>query len=99
MPPIYKREKAVPPIYNPTSLLRKHVGELDFIYVQNLRLVNGKRNGFGAHTYADGSTYEGYWHFDKRDGQGKLTDKTGNVIKSGEWKDDELNWLIWLSYR
>jgi len=47
------------------------------------------RSGFGVLKYEDGRMYQGYWSEDMKEGQGKLTDKFGSVIKQGEWKNDE----------
>ena len=49
---------------------------------------NGKRNGHGIYTYADGSTYDGNWVKGKKQGQGKMTYQSGDVY-DGDWLDDE----------
>ena len=52
----------------------------------------GKANGKGVYTWADGSKYEGEWKDNERHGLGKLTlVKGSNAIASydnGEWQGD-----------
>jgi uncharacterized membrane protein len=44
----------------------------------------------GTLTYADGSKYVGYFRALKKHGEGKLYDKNGTVLKTGQWVDDQL---------
>jgi hypothetical protein len=49
---------------------------------------NGKRDGNGKITFADGETYEGSWKDDKKHGAGVL--KTANGEKyDGKWQEDK----------
>ena len=58
----------------------KYVGETN---------SDGKPNGQGSYTYADGSTYAGEWKDGKRNGQGTYTGADGTTY-TGEWKDGKL---------
>lgn len=44
----------------------------------------------GTLTYADGGKYVGDFKGIKRQGKGKLYDRNGQIVKSGEWHDDRL---------
>ena len=46
------------------------------------------RHGFGTHTEESGVAYKGEWSRDRRCGQGKELDKTGNVVFDGSWEAD-----------
>ena len=52
---------------------------------------NDIREGEGEMTYANGEVYNGHW-YNKRNGKGKLKDKTGKTIFSGIWKDDSYDY-------
>jgi len=51
-------------------------------------VVEGKRNGVGKRSFADGSVYLGLWKNDKKDGLGSLrwADQTSYT---GQWKEDK----------
>ncbi len=49
-------------------------------------VVDGKRQGNGKCTWADGSSYEGQWFNDQKCGNGIITDNSGN--KEGFFLDD-----------
>ena len=53
-------------------------------------IMNGKRNGKGKQTFADGEVYEGDFKDDKMNGKGKFTCTDGEVFE-GDFKDDERN--------
>jgi hypothetical protein len=48
---------------------------------------NGKPEGKGTYTWADGSHYEGQWKNGLRDGKGKMV--IGDSIRTGFWKNDK----------
>ena len=52
------------------------------------RNSDGKPNGQGTYTYANGTTYTGEFKDGKRNGQGIITDADGSSY-SGQWKDGE----------
>ncbi|MCD8214798.1 MAG: hypothetical protein LUC97_04020 [Clostridiales bacterium] len=71
--------------------------------------VDGKREGKGTYTFANGSVYDGYWANDKRNTQGDeqgtmtwYTEAEGIKVKDyeyrGEWKDDAINGKGTLTY-
>jgi len=43
--------------------------------------MNGVRDGFGSQMWPDGSRYEGYWKYDKANGQGKLVHADGDIYE------------------
>ena len=45
------------------------------------------RQGRGVQFYADGESYEGQWHKNKRRGWGRMFYKDGSLYE-GEWMDD-----------
>ena len=51
---------------------------------------DGKRNGQGTLTFANGCKYKGEWRDDKLTGQGNFSDLNGNKYV-GEWKDNKQN--------
>jgi len=53
------------------------------------RNSDGKRNGQGTATYADGTTYTGAFKDDKANGQGTMKDADGDTC-TGAFKDGEL---------
>ena len=55
-----------------------------------MNIRNDKREGTGIYYWNTGEKYEGQWKNDKRNGQGTLYDKDGNVKLEGEWNNDEL---------
>lgn len=50
---------------------------------------NNMRHGHGVAINQEGDKFEGNFHKDLKDGQGKLTFADGRVIE-GIWKDDKL---------
>ncbi len=48
---------------------------------------DGKKNGQGRMTYANGTVYDGEWKDDKKNGKGKIIAIDGTSYE-GEWKDD-----------
>lgn len=48
-------------------------------------MLDGKEDGTGTLTYANGDHYDGEWHDGKPNGQGSFT--TSSVVVKGEWKD------------
>ena len=52
--------------------------------------LNDKRNGFGIYFWPNGEKYAGEWKDDKRNGSGKFYDDKGDVVTSGQWKEDKL---------
>ncbi len=54
------------------------------------RNSDGKPNGQGTATYADGGTYTGKWKDGQFHGQGTLTLADGTVAYSGQWKDGKV---------
>merc|ERR1712151_953429 len=53
-------------------------------------LKDGKRNGRGTATYADGSVYDGEYRDDNKHGRGRYTWADGDVY-DGEYRDDNRN--------
>ena len=53
-------------------------------------VINGKKEGHGTATYADGSKYSGEFRNDVRSGQGVWTDTKGDRYDGG-WADDKRN--------
>lgn len=47
-------------------------------------------NGKGIYTWKNGDRFEGYFKDAQRTGKGKLYNKRGELLKEGDWKDDEL---------
>jgi len=54
-------------------------------YVGEMR--EGKRNGKGVFTSANGDRYDGEWQDDKRNGKGVAISPKGDHYE-GEWRDD-----------
>ena len=52
--------------------------------------LNDKRSGFGIYFWPNGEKYAGEWKDDKRNGSGKFYDDKGDVVTSGQWKEDKL---------
>ena len=52
--------------------------------------VNGKREGVGKFTYADGAVYEGEWKDDRIHGQGRSVFASGNRYE-GCWNNGRIN--------
>lgn len=52
---------------------------------------NDLRDGYGVYYWSNGLRYEGEWRNDKREGRGILFDKKGDIVASGEWKNDKVN--------
>lgn len=53
-------------------------------------LLNGKANGYGTGTYANGDTYKGNWVNNAREGYGTFTTKSGEEFR-GNYKNDMRN--------
>jgi hypothetical protein len=51
---------------------------------------NDRFNGKGVYTWKNGDRFEGYFRDAQRNGKGKLFNKQGELLKEGEWKNDEL---------
>lgn len=49
----------------------------------------GTMTGFGTMTYANGSKYVGEWSYNDKEGTGKEYDKTGKLIYSGDFYNNE----------
>ena len=54
--------------------------------------AEGKRDGKGICTYADGSVYDGQWSNGKRHGKGRYVLK-GTIDYTGQWKEDKKDGL------
>ena len=50
-------------------------------------LVNGRRDGKGTMTWADGGSYDGGWRNDMRDGRGIMMSPDGSRYE-GDWSND-----------
>ena len=50
---------------------------------------DGKRNGQGMYTFADGRYHVGEYRDNKRNGRGTLYNVNGTVRASGMWRDDQ----------
>ena len=50
--------------------------------------MNGKRSGRGFMHYPDGSTYDGEWSDNDKNGVGTYTYRNGDIYEGG-WKDDQ----------
>ncbi len=61
-------------------------GHMSYVGEKNSK---NKPHGKGKYTYADGSTYDGYWVDGVRHGTGTQCDENGNVVR-GFWWDGEL---------
>ena len=48
------------------------------------------RHGYGIQSWADGAHYEGYWLYNKADGQGIFWHAEGDLYR-GEFKNDMAN--------
>ncbi|MEM9078340.1 MAG: hypothetical protein AAGC43_14955 [Bacteroidota bacterium] len=51
---------------------------------------NDKRDGQGTYYWPNGEKYVGHWKADERFGEGIFYGKTGDIVASGIWEDDEL---------
>ena len=51
--------------------------------------TDGKRNDSGTFIWADGSKFIGTWKDDKRNGAGVYFDKSGRMVKQGNWYNNE----------
>lgn len=60
--------------------------------------VDGRINGFGTLTYADGDRYIGQWVDGKMNGQGTYIYADGDKYE-GEWKDDKRHGKGTVTYR
>ena len=47
----------------------------------------GKKHGHGRFTYPSKKVYDGGWVNGKQDGEGKLFDQTGELLKKGTWSE------------
>jgi hypothetical protein len=56
-------------------------------YLSDICSQHVEQKIYKVEEYADGSKYEGYFFYDKKHGQGKMTYKNGNYY-DGEWADD-----------
>lgn len=50
---------------------------------------DGTMTGFGTMIHADGSKYVGEWSYNEKEGKGKEYDKTGKLIYSGDFYNNE----------
>ena len=48
------------------------------------------RHGYGVQYWTDGAHYEGYWSFNKAEGQGTFWHAEGDIYR-GEFKNDMAN--------
>jgi hypothetical protein len=53
--------------------------------------VEGLRDGYGIHKFAEGLIYDGEWKMNKINGMGKMFFENGDLLYEGEWFDDEFN--------
>lgn len=51
---------------------------------------NDRFNGKGIYMWKNGDRFEGYFKDAQRNGKGKLYNKRGELLKEGDWKEDEL---------
>ena len=58
---------------------------LTYVYEGDLR--DGKIEGRGKLTYADGGVYEGDYIGDKIEGNGVLKDRRGSTKRQGVWRN------------
>ncbi len=61
------------------------------IVVYTWSFKDGKKDGQGKYTWANGDIYEGEWKNDKRTWQGKCTWANGDIYE-GEWKNNKRTW-------
>ena len=52
------------------------------------QFLKGKKHGYGKFTWADGSYYEGEYKNDQKEGDGRLYNKKGLLIREGTWKNN-----------
>lgn len=50
------------------------------------------KQGYGIFRSTDGTIYKGFWHEGKKNGEGQISDKYGNIQK-GVWINGELSEL------
>ena len=69
-----------------TLALIKKINDMGSQYMGE-RNSEGLRHGQGKCTYLDGSTYDGYWVNDKREGHGTYLERNGSSY-TGNWHND-----------
>ena len=51
-------------------------------------------DGFGTHTFKDGSYFIGDWKDGEKDGNGTIYFKTGSIKVTGTWDDGKLKFIV-----